>query len=312
MKKSLDFYIKQLEAKYPNEYLVLTTNEEYENLNSHSKIKIKHLKCNTIFEKSFHGLLRDEKCTYCSARTGSIEKYQKYLDDTFGKNEYKIISDTYNSKSPLKIKHLKCNTTWDIKPSNIKSLKSCPTCKINNLREYSNNKKYDINDIKNMIESVNGYKLISDVYNGNKDKLKILHETCGNIFEIKFNNFQQGYRCSMCSKRISNSELRVIEYLKSLNIDFIHNAIFNDCKYIKLLRFDFKINYDNSFLLIECDGKQHFHECLYNKDMIQNKRDFVKDTYCKENNIKLYRIPYTKFKNIEDEIKNILIENKIL
>jgi hypothetical protein len=313
MKKPLEYYIEKLNDKYPNEYLVLISSEEYSKLNSHSKIKFKHLTCNTEFEKSFHGLLRDEKCPYCSTKTASIEKYQKYLDITFGKNEYTILSKEYiGNKTPIKIKHNKCNTTWNILPCNIKDLKSCPTCKINNLKKYSNDKKYTIKEIQQFVDSIDGYQLISKEYNNNKEKIKILHKKCGNIFEIKFNNFQQGYRCSYCNKKSSNIELRVADYLTSLGIDFKQEEIFNNCKYKNPLPFDFRINSNNTFILLECDGEQHFKECLYNKNGIQNKRDKIKDEYCKENNIKLYRIPYTKFNNIEEEIYSILLENNFI
>lgn len=88
---------------------------------------------------------------------------------------------------------------------------------------------------------------------------------------------------------------------------------FQDCKYKKVLPFDFKIINKDSFILLEYDGEQHYKP-IYGEDRLklQQKRDQIKNNYCKKNNIKLYRIPYTDFNNIEDKLKEILAKNKII
>ena len=70
------------------------------------------------------------------------------------------------------------------------------------------------------------------------------------------------------------------------------------------LRFDFFIN--NS-LLIEYDGEQHFFP-VYGEDAFKTtiKHDDIKNKYTKENNIRLFRIPYWKKKNITKILETIL------
>lgn len=51
--------------------------------------------------------------------------------------------------------------------------------------------------VKIFIESFEGYKLLSNNYKDSHAKILI---QCPNnhIFEMKFNDFQQGHRCSKC------------------------------------------------------------------------------------------------------------------
>ena len=80
-----------------------------------------------------------------------------------------------------------------------------------------------------------------------------------------------------------------------------------------LFRFDFGILKENGFLshLIEYDGEQHFKPVKawgglerYLKQLDVDKR---KNEFCEINNIKLIRIPYTKFDTV---CLNDLIERK--
>lgn len=83
--------------------------------------------------------------------------------------------------------------------------------------------------------------------------------------------------------------------------------------YIGLLRFDFAIFDNNCNLLFLCeyDGNQHygpiiFGDCSYEEAIIKYKelvkRDTIKNNYCKEHGIKLLRIPYWEYDNIENII----------
>lgn len=73
---------------------------------------------------------------------------------------------------------------------------------------------------------------------------------------------------------------------------------FDDCKYIYTLRFDFAIMQNDKLLgLIEYDGKQHFEpiEFFGGEDGFRQtkERDEIKNTYCKDHDIPLIRLPYT-------------------
>ena len=67
--------------------------------------------------------------------------------------------------------------------------------------------------------------------------------------------------------------------------------------------FDFYLPQYN--ICIEYDGEFHYKMIMEYDEFINQKiRDTIKTVYCKENNIKLIRIPYWEFNNIE----NILIK----
>ena len=104
----------------------------------------------------------------------------------------------------------------------------------------------------------------------------------------------------------SNGEFKILEYLQINNILFEREKTFNDLIYIKNLRFDFYI--PKQKIAIEFDGKQHYEpvDCFGGDDAFieTQKRDKLKDVYCKEKNIKLIRIPYFKI----DDINEILNE----
>lgn len=96
-------------------------------------------------------------------------------------------------------------------------------------------------------------------------------------------------------------EYKIKEILDNLNIDYIQEKRFKDCKDIKTLPFDFYLPYYNT--CIEFDGWQHYNMIKYDtsdKFKIRKKHDYMKDEYCKNNNIYLIRIPYWEYKNIEN------------
>lgn len=72
------------------------------------------------------------------------------------------------------------------------------------------------------------------------------------------------------------------------------------------MRFDFYLPDHNT--CIEYDGIQHFKIIEYfggrSGFMKQKHRDKIKNNYCKENNIKLLRISYNDFNNINNILKN--------
>ena len=101
----------------------------------------------------------------------------------------------------------------------------------------------------------------------------------------------------------SHGEEKTRIFLQSLNINFETQKTFNKCRNPKTnmpLRFDFYLPDCNC--CIEYDGEQHFKENSFFRDDLKEiqKRDNIKTQYCKDNNIKLIRIPYTEFNNIKE------------
>ena len=121
-------------------------------------------------------------------------------------------------------------------------------------------------------------------------------------FKQTTNNHLTGFGCPSCNE--SKGELRIKEYLNSKNINFKIQFKFKNCKNLEtnyLLPFDFYLPKYN--ICIEFDGMQHFKPIEHFGGEIAFKklqhRDNIKINFCKNNNIKLLRIPYNKFNDIE-------------
>lgn len=162
----------------------------------------------------------------------------------------------------------------------------CLTC--NNIL-LSINQRLSIDKVKSIVEEY-GYKLISD-YKNNQEPMTLL---CPNnhIYKASLNNFMAGKRCSTCS--MTSGEQETYRILKKYDINLLIQYKFKDCRDIKPLPFDFYLPDYNT--CIEFDGQQHYTKEAFNKtdedfqDRI--KKDNIKTQYCKDNNIKLIRIPY--------------------
>jgi very-short-patch-repair endonuclease len=138
-----------------------------------------------------------------------------------------------------------------------------------------------------------------------------LHLKCnkdGHCWFITYNNFINHNRgCSKCNE--SHGEKTINNYLKSNNIIFFREYKFNDCKNIFTLPFDFYLPEQN--ICIEYDGEQHTKSNIKfggEKEFEKRKmNDEIKNNYCKNNNIKLIRIPFFKLKEIYDILKKDIL-----
>ena len=133
---------------------------------------------------------------------------------------------------------------------------------------------------------------------------------CGNTHIVQGSLLRSGLSQS-CGCITSYGEELIARICRENNLNYEQQKMFDSCRFEdtgKKARFDFFIN--NSYL-IEFDGIQHF--ICSNKDWnteeaFQNtqKRDKYKNQWCKENNIPLIRIPYTKLDTLC--IKDLLLE----
>jgi hypothetical protein len=129
------------------------------------------------------------------------------------------------------------------------------------------------------------------------------------IFNQIVRNHLLGRGCPKC--RNSKGELKILEILKSNNIDYKQQYVFLDLRYKSHLKFDFAIFNEDRTLncLIEYNGEQHysyrrkFHR-TYDNFLVSQHRDNLKVDYCIRNEIDLYIIRYDE--NIDERMKEIL------
>lgn len=125
-------------------------------------------------------------------------------------------------------------------------------------------------------------------------------------------NLLTGWGCPRC--RLSRGEKRIASYLQTKSIDFKQQFAFDECRDEHVLLFDFYIPSLN--MAIEFDGEQHFRPVKFGgiNDKSADERfaktklhDDIKNNYCAQNNIKLLRIDYTEFEDIENILDKHLL-----
>lgn len=256
--------------------------------------------------------LSGTRCPKCQHRSykKTHEEFIKEVFDLVG-NEYTILEEYKTTNDKIRIRHnsKECYFhEYSIRPNDFLKGYKCPKCSKRN-----KNTMDFIREIKNLVEDE---YILMTLYQKNYLNVKMRHneEKCNyHEFLVTPNSFLRGSRCPVCAS--SKGEKRVQKYLDLNSIKYIRQYRFKECKDIKTLPFDFAIFNDNKlYCLIEYDGHQHFQAVDHwggqeGLEKIQ-RRDKIKNDYCISNNIKLIRIPYWDFDNIEiilsEELKELL------
>lgn len=121
-------------------------------------------------------------------------------------------------------------------------------------------------------------------------------------------NLRTGHTRSCGCERRSHGELRIEELLQKAGIHYISEKIMFKFSSGYNAKFDF---YVEDKYLIEYDGETHYQYNLHgwhNEEQLdkQQERDAIKTQWCKDNNIPLIRIPYTRLKELQ--IEDLLLE----
>lgn len=132
---------------------------------------------------------------------------------------------------------------------------------------------------------------------------------CGNVVSVTGSHLRDGHTMSCgCLYSAGNSHIQSI--LSELNIPYESEYSFNDLLgERKPLRFDFKIIYKNTLIMIEYDGAQHYRPAYWDTEESFNLRkenDKSKDDYCNSHSIILWRIPYVY--DTREKIKQQLLK----
>ena len=269
-----------------------------EYINNRTKIKCKCKKDGHEWEATPNSLLNGSSCPKCS---GKIRKTTKYFINELKEinDNIEILGEYKGNKSKIKCKCKKDGHEWEARPNDLLNGSSCPKC--------SGNAKLTHEEFVNRMKEINDNIEILGKYKNAMTKIKCKCKIDGHEWEVTPNgllNDKTG--CPKCNA--SKGEKRVGEYLDSKNIKYELEYKFDDCKSKDKLSFDFYIPSLN--IVIEYDGKHHYKiiECWGGLDrFIGTKiRDTIKTIYCKENNIKLIRISYWDFDNIEEILEKEL------
>ena len=115
-----------------NEYDVLG---EY--VNSHTLIKMKHIKCGNILDiNPMHFLHSGTRCRHCSYKASGIrrrhttEDVREKIRDV-SDNKYELMSEYRTSNEKIRIKHIECGHVFEMKYRFFVNMgQRCPKCRI--------------------------------------------------------------------------------------------------------------------------------------------------------------------------------------
>ena len=255
-------------------------------------------KCGNTYEANFGNVLKSQtQCPKCGRNNAAL-LHRK--DETFFQTLEKLGLELLEEYKGLKKSHyFKTKEGFIIKVVPWNLLRRDEKQYV----YYDIRNEYSLDNMKLYLEKNHpGITLISDKYVGAKETYEF-QCSCGERFNSIWQWFVRGVgtKCQKCTKKMSSLELKTKEWLEENNIDYIAQKTFDGCRDINLLKFDFFLTEYNA--VIEVDGEQHYRPVAFGgknhiaiEEFNNNKKhDFIKNEYCKKNNIKMLRLPYFDF-----------------
>jgi hypothetical protein len=253
-----------------------------------------------IFEQGVSSHLRGSGCPKCAGYTNPIKRpiYNQSTTSVFIKKARKVYGDEYDysqvdyKKSNIKIKIIcKKHGIFEQLPNNHLRGMKCTKCA---------NEQNGINKMISREEFIRRARLVhGDKYKYGDDyinfhvKMEIFCPEHGSFMQTPGAHLAER-GCPRCNE--SRGERRIALFLKSNNISYERQKKFDGCKNVRNLPFDFYLSDYNT--IIEHDGRQHSCPSEYFGGTpafeYLKKLDTIKEDYCRENNIKLIRIPYNQ------------------
>ena len=275
-------------------------------VNNHTKVRIRHNKCGSIYEVTPNHFIQGRRCPYCLGTPKKTDTQFKREVYALVGSEYTFLDRYVNNATKLRVKHNKCGQVYKVRPlSFLSNHNRCPYCVrskvINKLTKTNQQFQKEVHDLVG-----NEYVFLDDYINTHT-KIRVKHSKCGKVYTVRPRSFFEGYRCPYCNS--SKGEVIINKILKSLGIKYEYQKTFDDLKDAQPLSYDFYI--PSQSILIEYQGKQHYEPVDYfggeTKFKLQQKHDHMKANYAKIHHYNLIAIPYTV--DTFSKIKKYLIKH---
>lgn len=118
--KSTEQFINDLAQKnLPYEVL-----SDYHGVNK--LIKVKNLTCGHIYQAQPNNILGGHGCPVCHGFKDTA-KFTKQLDVKYP-DQYTVLGEYVNNRTPIKVKHNQCGYEWDVVPKDLLHAFRCPYC----------------------------------------------------------------------------------------------------------------------------------------------------------------------------------------
>lgn len=312
MKRGLthEQFIEKCRQKHGDKYIYLSTYT-----NNKNKLKIlcpvhgefEQLACNHIRNNGCYQCWLDGRKLSQSefqAKSFEVHKGKYHCLDNYdgGKRKLRFLCKEHGEFSQTAGAHL--------------SGQGCPVCAYKTRQEST---RLTHEEFLRRSREVHGDKYeCLDTYVNDSTKLTFVCKLHGQFKSAPMNYMRQGQGCPSCCE--SNGEKLIDQYLRSKgflsSVDYFREHRFDDCRKKRTLPFDFYIPAMN--LIIEYDGALHFmpaHNGAFGGEEGLKQRqenDRIKNEYCTRNNIKLVRIPYTHYDQVETILDFVLEDLKQL
>lgn len=268
------------------------------------------LLCGKSTQKTLHQLLSG-KSKSCGCLRGKVSGERVKLDIAG-----EIFNDIYVVREHGKDKRnniiwectcLRCNNTFYDIASSIKSgyRKNCGCTRLENIRRVKFNDLSGkvINNI--FVESFAGYGTDGRVM------WNCVCKECSNKFVVPAHSLVSGKRVS-CGCQKSSGEYIIRNILEKYNIKYVSQKTFIGCVSKAKLKFDFWLPEYGA--CIEYDGEQHYGVVRNWDDneerfLLRKEHDSIKDRWCHDNDVILFRISYKDKNRLEEVVKDLLFLN---
>jgi very-short-patch-repair endonuclease len=298
---------------------------------SKKKYKFECNQCGHTYEADLTNVTHHETgCPYCNNRKLCSDDTCKFcFNASFASNKRSINWSKQNTKSPrnvfkssrekYKFDCDKCGHIFEIKIAAVHSGNWCIYCASQKLCDDENcdycfRKSFASSErFKNW--SKQNDENARNVFKSSGKKYKFDCDKCHNVFEAALNGISKGNGCPIC---IHKTETIVYEKLKS-EYDFVIIQFQQQwCKSVNLLPFDFCI--EDSLIIIELDGKQHFEQVWnWKSPEEQFERDMYKQKCANDNGYSIIRLlqedvhrdKYDWFNELIQNINKIINEKKV-
>ncbi len=266
-----------------DEYIFLDTY-----VNAYTKLKVKHSKCEHVYEVKPNNFLNGSRCPYCFGTPKKTDaQFKQEVYDLVG-DEYIFLDSYVNDGTKLRVKHNECGHIYCVKPNYFLGGSRCPYCA-------TNAKKTDAQFKKEVYSLVGNEYIVLGSYVNTNTKIKVKHNKCNTIYEVRPSDFISHHnRCPYCNS--PKGELIISKILNRLSISYELQKTFNDLRDTQLLSYDFFI--PSQSILIEYQGIQHYQPVDHfggkGRLKYQQKHDKIKSDYAKSHGYNLIAVPYTE------------------
>ena len=312
---SYESFIKQLNILFPNVSLI----SEYTGKANDEILLECELDGCKWETKPIRVLNQKQGCPICGRKRSDLcrlKTHEQFVEEMSNKLPHiKIVSEYTGSHNNIECSCLIHNINWITTPTVLlKSSYGCAKC----VSQETHNRCVKSNDeFLKQLKEISQQITPLEPYINSHSKIKCLCTVHNYIWDASpLKLLYRGTGCPKCSCSSCESKLDV--FFNKYNIKFECQKRYDICKDKNVLPFDRYLPEYN--VLIEYDGEQHYYPVNFGgitdkqaqtNFQITQLHDNIKNAFCTANNIPLIRIPYWEKNNLEEFVKNKLLELNI-